>query len=341
MSDLDPGTAAPDDGARRTPPGSADVAADRQDETSTTAHALLNEPNHLSLAEPPDGMPSGEATVVEDQPHGLAVPTDRPDTQPDTDTGPATIKMSTGLGKPWAKRAPRNKDTAKRAAAREDMAAAKAETKRLQAEKVEATVRAIQLTQERIRENDRAIIPHMVVLGVHLSKLKDLAGRGWARRARELGYHPREASRYLLLGRMWGDQIGTIGSDLLAKLPADIKMLERICQIPLGQLAEFLAAKDVSEKEGGEKWDRTRLANEVKARTGEPEKPPRPSSPDRVVRSFRRAVSKAASSLRRSETGVASVDELRAQLHGALDEAVDELEATLGRETAGSGRTSP
>jgi hypothetical protein len=212
---------------------------------------------------------------------------------------------------------------------------AKAEAQRVQAERVEAIVRAISTKQSRIGKNERANIPLWIAIGVDLSRLKHAAGKGWAKRARELGYHPREASRYQKIGEAWGHRIGTIGSDLLAKLPADLKMLERICQIPWEQLGDFLGAKeDVERIEGSDgkprRWDRKRLADEVNARIGEAPRPPRPPLRERIFGSFARTAWKAASALQISNSERMSFNVLRFELRNVLDDVIDELEATTG-----------
>ena len=120
-------------------------------------------------------------------------------------------------------------------------------------------------------------------------------------------------------------------------------MLERVCQIPVEQLEEFLNGKDASERDEVKPWDRKRFAKEVNAWIGKAPRPPkpRPPSPDRIVQSFERAVSKMASALQRSNTEGVSFNELRARLHGVLDVAIDELEATSGPETIEAARNSP
>jgi hypothetical protein len=231
------------------------------------------------------------------------------------------------------KASPNTEGESKRAADR----AAKAETERAQAERVEAIVRAIQTKQTLIVTSECAIIPHLVAIGVHLIALKRAAGKGWLTWARQVGYHPREASRLQKIGAAWGEKIGTIGSDFLAKLPADIKLLERICEIPFEQLGDFLGAREnveAIEGSGGKtrRWDRTNIAAEVNAWLGQPPSPPRPPSPERIVRSFERAASKTASALQRSNTEGVSFNELRARLHGILDKAIDQLSGPVSQQ---------
>jgi hypothetical protein len=240
------------------------------------------------------------------------------------------------------KRSSKTEGESKRAADRE----AKAETQRAQAKRVEAIIRAIQTMQAQIGQNERANIPHLVAIGVELIVLQREAGKGWAKWVRHLGYHPREASRYQKLGETWGDKIGTNGSDFLAKLPGDLKMLELISRVPFEQLGAFLVAKEAKEAiEGSDgklrRWDRKRLAAEVNAWISEAPRPPRPPSPERIIRSFERAVSKTALAFRQLGTEGVSSNELRARLHGVLDEAIDQLEATSEPETIDSARISP
>jgi hypothetical protein len=255
---------------------------------------------------------------------------------------PANAKTQARPKRSSRKTSPNTEGASKRAANQE----AKAKAQRAQAEKVEAIVRDILTKQSRIGKNARANIPLWVAIGVDLIRLKREAGKGWLKRARELGYHPRQASRYQKLGETWGDTIRPIGSDLLAKLPADLKVLERICQIPVEQLGDFLGAKENAEAiEGSDgkpsRWDRNRLAAEVDAWIGAAPRPPRPPSPEQIVRSFERVVSKTASALQRSNTEGVSFNELRARLHGVLDKAIDQLEVPSGPETIGSARISP
>jgi hypothetical protein len=240
------------------------------------------------------------------------------------------------------KTSPKTEDASKRAADRE----AKAEAQRAQAERVEAIVRDILTKQSRIGNNERANIPLWVAIGVDLIGLKREAGKGWLKRARELGYHPRQASRYQKLGETWGDKIGTIESDFLVKLPADLNVLERICQIPFEQLGDFLGAKENAEAiEGSDgkprRWDRKRLAAEVDAWICAAPRPTRPPSPERIVQSFQRAVSKTALAFRQLGTEGVSSNDLRDRLHDILDKAIDQLEATSGPENIDSARISP
>jgi hypothetical protein len=233
------------------------------------------------------------------------------------------------------KTSPNTAGESKRAADRE----AKAEAQRAQAERVESLVRAIQTKQTLIGQSEGAIIPHLVAIGVDLIALQREAGKGWLKWARQLGYHPREASRYQKLGETWGEKIRTIGSDFLAKLPADVKLLERICQIPFEELGDFLRAREnVEAIEDSDakprRWDRKNIAAEVIAWIGQPPRPPRPPSPEQIVRSVERAVSKMALALQRSNTEGVSFNELRARLHGVLDKAIDQLEATSGPESS-------
>jgi hypothetical protein len=240
------------------------------------------------------------------------------------------------------KTSPNTEGESKRAAD----SAAKAETERAQAKRVAAIVCAIQTKQAQIGKNESVNIPLWIAIGVDLIGLKREAGRGWLERARELGYHPRQASRYQKLGETWGDKIGPNGSDLLAKLPADLKLLERICQIPFEQLGDFLVAKENAEATEGSdgkprRWDRKRLAAEVDAWICAAPRPTRPPSPERIVQSFQRAVSKTALAFRQLGKEGVSSNELRDRLHGILDEAIDQLEATSGPETIDSARISP
>jgi hypothetical protein len=243
-----------------------------------------------------------------------------------------------------ANRQARPKRSSRKTSPNTEGASKRAADKEAQAKRVEAIVRRISSKQAGIGKNERANVRVSVEIGVDLIELKREAGKCWAKRARELGYHPRAASRLQLLGRMWGDWIGPNGSDLLARLPADLKVLERVCQIPVEQLEEFLNCKDASERDEVKPWNRKRFAAEVDARIGKaarPPKPTRPLSPEQIVVTFAQTASETASALQRSNTQGASFNELRARLHDVLDEAINQLEATSGPETIDSARISP
>jgi hypothetical protein len=223
------------------------------------------------------------------------------------------------------------KVTTRQGTGREARAAAKASTERARAEEVHDLVRRIRIHQDEIRANERKNIPILVEIGVLLIELKREARRDWGKRARDLGYHPREASRYLKLGARWGDQIRTIGSENLESLPAEIKMLEQICQLPPERLGDFVARKKATEKEEEQKWDRKRVAHEVQAFLGEPCTPPRPVTPDRIVQSFGRAVSRTVTALKRLDVGAARSPDVQHRLRAILDEAFDDPEDTPGQ----------
>jgi hypothetical protein len=301
------------------------------------------------LPEPDNGKPEDDGTdAVAEEPASSQTDSivGRPaDLDVTPAPGPETPANGNKLARPKRssrKTTPNTEVASKRAADRE----ATDKAQRAKAERVEDIVRAIQTKQAQIGRNERAIIPHLVAIGVHLIALQHEAGKGWLKHVRQLGYHPREASRYQKLGASWGEKIGTIGSDFLAKLPTDLKMLEQICRVPVEQLGAFLGAKEDAEaKEGSDgkprRWDRKRLANVVNDWIGEAPKPPRQPSPEQILVSLDRALSKMASALEQSNAQDGSSNGLRARLHHFLVEAMDELLVFYDTETIDTAWISP
>src|SRR5262245_60240497 len=102
----------------------------------------------------------------------------------------------------------------------------------------------IKSEQEKIHRTEGSAIASKVQIGVQLNKLQAAAGRTWTKTARELGYHPRAASRLQKLGSSWLAQIGTEGSEILNRLPADEQKLEWLCRLSEEQLRQLLEEGD-------------------------------------------------------------------------------------------------
>jgi hypothetical protein len=189
----------------------------------------------------------------------------------------------------------------------------------------------IRTLQQKIAQGERDIIGVKVGIGAVLVELQAVESlkkkRNWTKQVKDLGYHPREASRYQNLGQHWGDKIGTLGSEILGLLPLDIQMLDWICRLPLEDLPGFLAATDCRQ------WGRKRVIAAVKAALGIAETRRRkPRSPDQILESFGRSVEKLVATVEESEIDVAETVALKAKFHDVLEEAF--AEARPGAETS-------
>jgi hypothetical protein len=198
------------------------------------------------------------------------------------------------------------------------------DAKKVQATRVDSIVANIKREQDLIAKNEHAIVPAIVRIGVHLAELRREAKKDWAARARKLGLHSREASRYILLGEKWGAQIGTTGSDLIGRFPPDIKILEWVCRLPFEDLTAFLKARDEDERGLREirKWDRPRYISEVQELLNEPKRTRKPAPSDRALNSFKKAAEKAVAASRASGPTATPRAEILARLQETLVEAI-------------------
>jgi hypothetical protein len=105
------------------------------------------------------------------------------------------------------------------------------------------------------KDLDRAegnLVGSKIRLGMRLLQLRAEAKRTWAQQLKTLGFSPRVASRYLLLGESELAGIGPNGSDLLARLPAEMHKLEWLCRLTIDQLRELLDNLDCKDTERGQ-----------------------------------------------------------------------------------------
>jgi hypothetical protein len=186
---------------------------------------------------------------------------------------------------------------------------------------VTTLVEQIQARQRQIDENEGGTVANLIRIGALLIQLQAAAGRTWAETAKGLGYHPRAASRLQLLGRSWlADEIGTKGSDLLSRLPADPQKLEWLCRLSRPQLEELLT--DLDPK----KATRRAVADAVKAMLNldTPEKAGK-DLPTVIARFFK----KVASTIRRWQDE-AGTGEGRDELHDLLVARLRQVEQQVG-----------
>jgi hypothetical protein len=139
---------------------------------------------------------------------------------------------------------------------------------------IKHVVEQIKGEQEKIHRTEGSAIASLVQIGVLLIQLQAAAGRTWTRTARELGYNPRTASRLQKLGSSWLAQIGTAGSEILNRLPADIQKLEWLCRLSEEHLRQLLANGDLKMT------SRSKVIAEVKKILGEDEAQAQPASTD-------------------------------------------------------------
>ena len=187
---------------------------------------------------------------------------------------------------------------------------------------VQEVLNKIRAEQGKLDRSEGAIVPIMVAIGVHLCELKKCSGRQWGNSVRELDYHPRAASRLQKLAGTWWREIGTIGSDLLAKLPADPQKAERLCRLSREQLETFLAKEDCK------KLNRKQIKDAVKAILGEYDEPKTQTCGDvakSIERSFVRMKDKIEVWSQQQQPG----DDERSQIQDLLASGITELTAIL------------
>jgi hypothetical protein len=178
----------------------------------------------------------------------------------------------------------------------------------------------IQAEQVKFDRNEGPLVANLIRIGTLLSELKPLAGRTWTTTARELGYHPRAASRLQKIGRRWQAEIGTEGSERLARLPPDPQKLEQLCRLSPEQLERLLGELDCK------KADRKKVADAVKEVLGE-EASPRGGGD--IMKSISRVLTRltAAVDRWRETDGDPRTREL---VRGALADGLGRLQEALG-----------
>jgi hypothetical protein len=156
-------------------------------------------------------------------------------------------------------------------------------------------VEQIKGEQEMIHRTEGSAIASKARIGVLLNELQAAAGRTWTKTARELGYHPRAASRLQMLGSSWLAQIGTNGSEILNRLPADEQKLEWLCRLSEAQLRQLLEAGD------WKKASRPQVIAAVKKSLGEEAEQAKPASAD-VTKALGRIMKQLLKLIERAQT---------------------------------------
>jgi len=119
-------------------------------------------------------------------------------------------------------------------------------------------VQQIKAVQQAIQGDESNIVLRMVELGELLIRLRRKGGGDWGRHASELGYPPRIATRYMLLGKSWWANNRLRESGLTKELPTDLLKLEWLCRLTHEQLVEGLNNWRCRE------WSRSQLIDAVK-----------------------------------------------------------------------------
>jgi hypothetical protein len=165
--------------------------------------------------------------------------------------------------------------------------------------------------------------------GILLAKLKAMVRRKWTEHVSEIGYHSRAASRLLkLAATWWRTEIGTKGSDLLQRLPADPQKLEWLCRLTREELQDLVAKTDCR------KATRKEVIDLVKKFNGTPAKP-RPKA--RGLTRLRKAADRVVTTLNEldGEDNNPRMTRLRATFADAAEKmqaALDEAEAPADAE---------
>jgi hypothetical protein len=196
-------------------------------------------------------------------------------------------------------------------------------------DKVTALVGQIREEQQGIDRNDASTVVNQIRIGSLLIRLKAESGWTWTRTVREIGYHPRAASRLLRLGTSWLAGLGTAGSEFLHRLPTDLQKLDWLCRLTRTQLEQLLTELDC--KHAG----RAAVAAAVKHILNPGAEAPRTEDLPRAVgRVFKRVVS----AIRRWH-GEADTDSRRHELRGLLAAGLRQAQAVAGLEVSGPPTT--
>ena len=162
---------------------------------------------------------------------------------------------------------PPNKESAAKRAADKKAKEPKAEAKRAQAEKVEEIVRAIQPKQGKIGKNEREH-PQLGRASASSSSPSGARPEGWAKRARELGYHPARRAAT----SCW-ERSGGIGSEPLVPIswrscPPTSRCSSGSARSPGSNWATSWGRRRPRRRGRTRSWDRKRIGDEVNARIG-------------------------------------------------------------------------
>ncbi len=122
---------------------------------------------------------------------------------------------------------------------------------------------------------------------------------------------------------------------ILEQLPTDLQKLTWLCKLSPEQLDNLLGRVDCKEE------GRQHVIDAVKALLPDHKsKTPRPTTPDKVVQSFKQSAAKTASVLKKASPEVTVPIDVRARLHEALDEALAELQGSE-QDSPGKGPSTP
>jgi hypothetical protein len=188
-------------------------------------------------------------------------------------------------------------------------------------EAVDDLVKKVRNEQKKIRDHEGGVVLNLVNIGALLIRLQDAAEESWIKTARDLGYHPRTASRLQKLGASWWAEIGTEGSDLLRRLPPDAQKLEWLCRLSRDQLLAL--PKRAKSKEA----NRKEVIDAVKDVLGELTVDPRPIRRN-LVKDAERFVFRLQAALA-GNGGVVPDREVLERLRAVLADGVAQIEAAL------------
>src|SRR5262249_54779605 len=138
--------------------------------------------------------------------------------------------------------------------------------------------------QEKINQHEGSTVARLIRIGALLIKLKTQAGRAWTKKAKELGYHPRTASRLQEVGGSWFVEIGTEGSDFLQGLPIDLQKLSWLSPLHREQLEKVLETMDCK------KVSRKRVSGVVKKVLGVQEEVPDKTGQEDALKTIERLI---------------------------------------------------
>jgi hypothetical protein len=114
-------------------------------------------------------------------------------------------------------------------------------------DKLEKLIRDIKTEQSKMAQKEGDIVSNLFRIGALINELQNAAGRTWTKQVQKLGYHPRAASRLQKIASSWQGEIGTLGSEILPRLPNDVQKLEWLCRLRREQLETLLARLDLKK----------------------------------------------------------------------------------------------
>jgi hypothetical protein len=159
------------------------------------------------------------------------------------------------------------------------------------------------------REGDLVVIA--VEIGQLLLQLQSVAKGSWTKHAKDLGYHPRMANRYMALAKGWWTGPRLMESSLLDKLPPDLQKLTWLVKLDEDQLAECVEWLDCR------KASRTQVIEAVKRKLhiAEFAKAARPITVDQVLRDCDRFVNRASEAIENAGSDLPDADARRRLLN--------------------------